>query len=166
MHSLYIEKGRIYVYYYQYPYPYFYYYSNQPRERLELKDYGPRPFVINIEEAANQNNNYRTTLWTGNNLQLTLMSIKVGGDIGLEVHPNLDQFIRIEEGDGIVLMGKSPNELNFVQKVSDDYIIIIPAGTYHNLINAGDEPIKLYSIYAPPQHPFGTIHKTKEEANH
>ncbi|HHU79974.1 MAG TPA: cupin domain-containing protein [Acholeplasmataceae bacterium] len=166
MHSLYIEKGRIYVYYYQYPYPYFYYYSNQPRERLELKDYGPRPFVINIEEAANQNNNYRTTLWTGNNLQLTLMSIKVGGDIGLEVHPNLDQFIRIEEGDGIVLMGKSPNELNFVQKVSDDYIIIIPAGTYHNLINTGDEPIKLYSIYAPPQHPFGTIHKTKEEANH
>jgi mannose-6-phosphate isomerase-like protein (cupin superfamily) len=154
------------VYYYQYPYPYFYYYSNQPRERLELKDYGPRPFVINIEEAANQNNNYRTTLWTGNNLQLTLMSIKVGGDIGLEVHPNLDQFIRIEEGDGIVLMGKSPNELNFVQKVSDDYIIIIPAGTYHNLINTGDEPIKLYSIYAPPQHPFGTIHKTKEEANH
>jgi mannose-6-phosphate isomerase-like protein (cupin superfamily) len=166
LHSLYIEKGRIYVYYYQYPYPYFYYYSNQPRERLELKDYGPRPFVINIEEAANQNNNYRTTLWTGNNLQLTLMSIKVGGDIGLEVHPNLDQFIRIEEGDGIVLMGKSPNELNFVQKVSDDYIIIIPAGTYHNLINTGDEPIKLYSIYAPPQHPFGTIHKTKEEANH
>lgn len=166
MHSLYIEKGRIYVYYYQYPYPYFYYYSNQPRERLELKDYGPRPFVINIKEAANQNNNYRTTLWTGNNLQLTLMSIKVGGDIGLEVHPNLDQFIRIEEGDGIVLMGKSPNELNFVQKVSDDYIIIIPAGTYHNLINTGDEPIKLYSIYAPPQHPFGTIHKTKEEANH
>ncbi|MGI6759682.1 MAG: cupin domain-containing protein [Bacilli bacterium] len=156
----------MYVYYYQYPYPYFYYYSNQPRERLELKDYGPRPFVINIEEAANQNNNYRTTLWTGNNLQLTLMSIKVGGDIGLEVHPNLDQFIRIEEGDGIVLMGKSPNELNFVQKVSDDYIIIIPAGTYHNLINTGDEPIKLYSIYAPPQHPFGTIHKTKEEANH
>ncbi len=154
------------MYYYQYPYPYFYYYSNQPRERLELKDYGPRPFVINIEEAANQNNNYRTTLWTGNNLQLTLMSIKVGGDIGLEVHPNLDQFIRIEEGDGIVLMGKSPNELNFVQKVSDDYIIIIPAGTYHNLINTGDEPIKLYSIYAPPQHPFGTIHKTKEEANH
>lgn len=154
------------MYYYQYPYPYFYYYSNQPRERLELKDYGPRPFVINIEEAANQNNNYRTTLWTGNNLQLTLMSIKVGGDIGLEVHPNLDQFIRIEEGDGIVLMGKSPNELNFVQKVSDDYIIIIPAGTYHNLINTGDEPIKLYSIYAPPQHPFGTIHKTKEEVNH
>lgn len=154
------------MYYYQYPYPYFYYYSNQPRERLELKDYGPRPFVINIEEAANQNNNYRTTLWTGNNLQLTLMSIKVGGDIGLEVHPNLDQFIRIEEGDGIVLMGKSPNELNFVQKVSDDYIIIIPAGTYHNLINTGDEPIKLYSIYAPPQHPFGIIHKTKEEANH
>lgn len=154
------------MYYYQYPYPYFYYYSNQPRERLELKDYGPRPFVINIKEAANQNNNYRTTLWTGNNLQLTLMSIKVGGDIGLEVHPNLDQFIRIEEGDGIVLMGKSPNELNFVQKVSDDYIIIIPAGTYHNLINTGDEPIKLYSIYAPPQHPFGTIHKTKEEANH
>ena len=82
------------------------------------------------------------------------------------MHPNLDQFIRIEEGDGIVLMGKSPNELNFVQKVSDDYIIIIPAGTYHNLINTGDEPIKLYSIYAPPQHPFGTIHKTKEEANH
>ena len=73
---------------------------------IVLKDYGPEPFVVNINEAAKQNNNFRTGLWTGNNLQVTLMSIKVGDDIGLEIHPNIDQFIRIEDGQGIVRMGK------------------------------------------------------------
>jgi len=70
-----------------------------------LKDYGPQPYVVDIAKATEQNNNYRTTLWTGNHLQLTLMSIKVGGDIGVEVHPVIDQFIRIEEGQGIAQMG-------------------------------------------------------------
>lgn len=131
---------------------------------IRLKDYGPEPFAFNIEEAAKQNDNYRTALWTGNHLQLTLMSIKVGGDIGLEVHPHLDQFIRIEEGQGIVKMGDRKDRLDFQKRVYDDFAFIIPAGKWHNLINTGNKPIKLYSIYAPPQHPYGTVHETKEDA--
>lgn len=92
------------------------------------------------------------------------MSIPVGGDIGLEIHPNIDQFLRIEEGQGLVKMGKEQSNLDFQRKVSDDYAIIIPAGTWHNVINTGNIPLKLYSIYAPPQHPKGTVHQTKTDA--
>jgi len=128
---------------------------------IVLKDYGPQPFVVNINEATKQNNNYRTGLWTGNNLQVTLMSIKVGDDIGLEVHPSVDQFIRIEDGKGIVKMGKSKDKLDFQANVSDDFAIMIPAGTWHNVINTGNKPLKVYSIYAPPQHPRGVVNVTK-----
>jgi len=128
---------------------------------IKLKDYGPEPFVVNIEEVTKQNNTYRTALWTGSHLQLTLMNINVGEDIGLEVHPNLDQFIRIEEGQGLVKMGNRKDRLDFQEKVYDDFAIIIPAGKWHNLINTGKKPLKLYSIYAPPQHPKGTVHDTK-----
>jgi predicted heme/steroid binding protein/mannose-6-phosphate isomerase-like protein (cupin superfamily) len=131
---------------------------------IQSKDSGPEPFVINIDEATKQNNTYRTALWTGSHLQLTLMSIKVGEDIGLEVHPNLDQFIRVEEGQGLVKMGDSKFNLDFQRDVYDDFAFIIPAGKWHNLINTGDTPIKLYSIYAPPQHPRGTVHVTKADA--
>jgi len=138
---------------------------------INLKDYGPDPFAVNIEKAAEQNNTFRTALWTGKHLQLTLMSINVGEDIGLEVHPNLDQFIRIEEGQGLVMMGDSKDNLDFQRRVREDYAFIIPAGKWHNLINTGNKPLKLYSIYAPPQHPHGTVHETKAiaqaaEANH
>ncbi len=129
-----------------------------------LKDYGPEPFVVNINEVTKQNDHFRTTLWTGTHLQLTLMSIDVGEDIGLEIHPELDQFIRIEEGQGLVQMGDRKDRLYFQQKVYDDFAFIIPAGKWHNLINTGCKPLKLYSIYAPPQHPFGTVHETKEIA--
>jgi mannose-6-phosphate isomerase-like protein (cupin superfamily) len=141
-------------------------YAKQPNANapIMLKDYGPEPFVVNIEEATKQNDNFRLALWTGSHLQLTLMSINVGEDIGLEIHPNLDQFLRIEEGQGLVKMGDSKDRLDFQQKVYDDYAFIIPAGKWHNLINTGNTPIKLYSIYAPPQHPFGTVHETKEDA--
>jgi mannose-6-phosphate isomerase-like protein (cupin superfamily) len=128
---------------------------------IELKDYGPQPFVVDIEAAARLNSNFRTALWTGEHLQLTLMSINVGEDIGLEVHPELDQFIRIEEGQGLVKMGDSRNNLDFQRRVYDDYAFIIPAGKWHNLINTGYKPLKLYSIYAPPQHPRGTVHETR-----
>jgi mannose-6-phosphate isomerase-like protein (cupin superfamily) len=97
------------------------------------------------------------------------MSIPVGEDIGLEIHPNVDQFLRIEEGQGLTLMGNSKNHLYFRQPVYDDSAIFIPAGTWHNLINTGNKPLKLYSIYAPPNHPWGTIHQTKaiaEAAEH
>lgn len=126
-----------------------------------LTDYGPGPFVVDIEEVTKQNNTFRTALWTGSHLQVTLMSINVGEDIGLEIHPTLDQFLRIEEGEGVVQMGDSKDRLDFKKKVSDDYAIMIPAGKWHNLTNTGNQPLKLYSIYAPPQHPYGTVHETK-----
>ncbi|MGI6086114.1 MAG: cupin domain-containing protein, partial [Acetivibrionales bacterium] len=79
--------------------------SNQYGNVIQMTDYGPAPFSINIEQATKQNTNFRTALWTGNHLQVTLMSINVGEDIGLENHPNLDQFIRIEQGQGLAVMG-------------------------------------------------------------
>ncbi|WP_433747361.1 cupin domain-containing protein [Falsibacillus pallidus] len=129
-----------------------------------LKDYGPNPFVVDINAATKQNNTYRTALWTGSHLQVTLMSIDVGGDIGLEIHPDVDQFLRIEQGQGFVQMGKNKNRLDFEANVADDYAIFIPAGTWHNVTNTGPAPLKLYSIYAPPNHPFGTVHVTKADA--
>ena len=131
---------------------------------VELKDYGGKPFVVDIERAAEQNQNYRTALWTGKHLQVTLMSIEPGGDIGLEVHPNVDQFIRIEQGHGLVQMGERKDRLDFERRVSEDDAIMIPAGTWHNVTNTGRVPLKLYSVYAPPEHPFGTVHRTKAEA--
>lgn len=130
------------------------------------KDQGPNPYVTNIHEAALRNNTFRTALWTGEHLQLTLMSIDVCDDIGLEIHPNVDQFLRIEQGQGLVMMGEDKNNLCYQQRVSKDYVIFIPAGTWHNLINTGNVPIKLYSIYAPPNHPHGTVHVTKEDDEH
>ncbi len=134
------------------------------RPSIELKDYGPTPFVVDIDDASTENNTFRTVLWTGNNLQVALMSIDVGDDIGLEVHETADQFIRIEEGQGLVKMGDSQNNLNFQNRFSDDYAIMIPAGTWHNIINTGNTPLKLYAIYAPPEHPANTVHNTKEDA--
>ncbi|THE10553.1 cupin domain-containing protein [Bacillus timonensis] len=141
-----------------------YHHTPMHREPIDFKDHGKRPYVININEASKLNNTYRTAIWTGNHLQVTLMSLHVGEDIGLEVHPNVDQFLRLEQGHGIVQMGKSKDHLNFVREVNEDSAIFIPAGTWHNVTNTGNIPLKLYSIYAPPNHPFGTVHRTKMEA--
>lgn len=155
------------------PINYFYNYNQHNRNLnfnhmnnlpMSLQDYGGQPFVVNIENASEQNANFRTALWTGQHLQVTLMSIDVGSDIGLEVHPNTDQFLRIEEGQGIVMMGKSRDKLDFQARVYDDFAIMVPAGMWHNIINTGNKPLKLYSIYAPPEHPYGTVHKTKRDA--
>lgn len=131
---------------------------------ITLQDYGTRPFVVNIDQATKRNNNYRTALWTGKHFQVTLMSINVGEDIGLEVHPTTDQFIRIEEGQGLVQMGDSRDHLDFQAMAYDDYAIMIPAGKWHNVTNTGSQPLKMYVIYAPPEHPFGTVHETKAMA--
>ena len=144
-------------------------YYNNPEQYLhcvnciDLKDHGPEPYVVNINEATKQNTNFRTALWTGKYLQLTLMSINPNEDVGLEIHYDVDQFIRIEDGQGYVLMGDSPDYMYFQERVYDDSVILLPAGKWHNLINIGCTPLKLYSIYAPPEHPHGTIHKTKED---
>lgn len=140
-------------------------YSDPSEHRqTHLRDQGEKPFVINIEKAAERNRTFRTAIWTGKHLQVTLMSINVGEDIGLEVHSNVDQFLRIEEGSGLVQMGNRKNNLYFRRRVSEDDAIMVPAGMWHNLTNTGDEPLKLYTIYAPPEHPFGTVHRTKADA--
>jgi len=131
-----------------------------------LKDYGKEPFVINIKNATLENKNFRTALWTGDHLQLTLMNIDVGESIGLEKHDDVDQFIRIEHGYGLVEMGDEKDNLNFKKKVYDDFAFIIPAGNWHNMTNIGNVPVKLYSIYAPPNHPKGTVNVDKLEDDH
>lgn len=130
----------------------------------DTTDRGPAPFVTNIEQATLANENYRTTLWTGNQMQLTLMTIQPGHDIGLEVHDDHDQFLRIEEGEATVYMGPAETALE-TQTATDDDAVFVPAGTWHNLVNTGDQPLKLYSIYAPAEHPHGTVHATKEDAD-
>jgi mannose-6-phosphate isomerase-like protein (cupin superfamily) len=130
---------------------------------MNIVDQGPEPIVTNIEQATLENTNYRTTLWTGKNLQVTLMSIQPGHDIGLEVHDTHDQFLRIEEGQATVYLGGTKENLD-VKQAADNDVVIVPAGTWHNLVNTGDVALKVYSIYAPPQHPHGTVHVTKEEA--
>ncbi|MFC5404847.1 cupin domain-containing protein [Cohnella soli] len=131
---------------------------------IVLQDYGPRPFVVDIDQATKQNTNFRTVLWTGNHLQVALMSINPGEDIGLEVHPKTDQFLRIEEGQGFVQMGGSKDKLDVQVTAHDGYAIMVPAGTWHNVTNTGNRPLKVYSIYAPPNHPHGTVHVTKADA--
>ena len=136
-----------------------------PEHYPKTSDFGPEPFVVNIACSTEKNLFYRRTLWTGSHLQLTLMCIPPCGEIGLEVHPDTDQFLRIEEGQGTVLMGSCKGQLNFQRSVCQDDAIFVPAGTWHNVVNTGKTPLKLYAIYAPPHHPHGTVHRTKEESD-
>lgn len=131
---------------------------------ITYEDYGPAPTIVNIENATLMNDTFRTALWTGKHLQLTLMSIPVGEDIGLEVHPNVDQFLRIEQGKGLTQLGNRKDNLYYEKQVGPNDAVIVPAGTWHNIKNIGNEPLKLYSIYAPPDHPHGTVHRTKADA--
>lgn len=132
---------------------------------LDLKDYGPQPYVINIEELTNDNDQFRIAKWTGKNMQMTVMAIPEGGEVGLEVHEDHDQFLRIESGEAKVVMGPAEDNLDQEWEAEDDWAIFVPAGTWHNIINDGDDPLKLYSIYAPPEHPAGTVHKDKAESD-
>lgn len=131
---------------------------------FDYKDHGKEKYIVNIEDYTKENENYRTTIWTGEKLQVTLMSIQPGDDIGLEVHKGIDQFLRIEEGTGLCQMGDAEDNLSFEQEVTDDDVILVPANTWHNVTNTGDQPLKIYSIYAGPDHVPGTIHKTHEDA--
>ncbi len=130
---------------------------------VEFRDFGAEPFVFNIEDYTVQNETYRTSIWTGTYMQMTVMTLQPGEDIGLELHTTTDQFLRVEEGNGIVMMGDSEDNLDFQKRVSDDIAIFIPAGKWHNLKNDSDKPLKLYSIYSPVEHPHSTIHATREE---
>ncbi|MGV8162485.1 MAG: cupin domain-containing protein [Candidatus Nanoarchaeia archaeon] len=119
-----------------------------------------KSYLGNIEKDTEKNNYFRKVLFTGKHEQLVLMSLKGGEDIGDEVHKKVDQFFRVERGEAKVIF----NEKNkFIAK--EGYAFIVPAGTFHNIINnSKTKPLKLYTIYSPPNHPSGTIHKTKKEA--
>ena len=130
-----------------------------------VRDAGPHPHVVNIERATLANDTFRTVVWTGSHLQLTVMSIEPGGEIGLEAHHDRDQFLRVESGQGRVQMGPAKDELTFDREVGDDWAILVPAGSWHNVTNIGQEPLKIYSLYGPPEHPPGTVHATKAEAD-
>lgn len=127
-------------------------------------DQGKKPYVIDMEKETVDNDTFRTTMWTGEKLQMTVMAIPVGGEIGLEVHEGIDQFLRIEAGNGLCQMGPSEDNLDFEAKVGDDDAIFVPAGMWHNVTNTGDEALKLYTIYAGPDHKPGTVHETAEDA--
>lgn len=135
-----------------------------PGGGMFLADYGPEPFAADLRKATLQNDAFRTALWTGDHLQLTLMRIEAGGEIGLENHPELDQFLWIERGRGLVKMGARKDSFSYQRQVSPGWCVIIPAGTWHNLVNTGCGPIQLFSLYAPPQHPKGTVQQTPEDA--
>ncbi len=128
-----------------------------------MTDHGPAPYVVNIEEATLSNDTFRTALWTGKHIQMTVMSIPVGGDVGLEQHHHEDQFLRVEQGRALVRMGPTASDVTFEQEVGDDWVILVPVGVWHNIINIGDEPLKLYSIYGPPHHEKGTVHQTQAD---
>ena len=130
----------------------------------QSRDY--QPYITDIAARTEKNDNYRTVLWTGARLQVTLMSIPAGGDIGLEMHGDTDQFIRIQQGRAVVRMGQTKDNLTFVKDAGPGYAVMIPQGTWHNIINTGQEPLKLYSIYAPPHHPRGTVQPTKPPSGH
>lgn len=127
-------------------------------------DYGLEPYVANIQQMAVENENFRIAIWTGKYLQMTLMSILPREEIGMEIHENLDQFVRVEQGMAFVEMKRKGKQRNFQQKMRQGDGVFIPAGTWHNIINIGEKELKLSSIYAPPNHPMGTIHPTKEDA--
>lgn len=115
-------------------------------------------YVTNIEQATLENEDYRRVLFTGPNTQLVLMTLKPGEEIGLETHEEHDQFVRVEAGSGKVRLNDDEHPL------SDGVSVVIPAGTRHNVINTSStEPLRLYTLYSPPEHPEGTVHRTKAE---
>lgn len=132
---------------------------------MSIPDIGPRPQAFDLETATIENPNYRTVAWSGKYLQVTLMSIPVGGDIGLEEHPDTDQFIRLDAGRGRAQMGPSKDELTFDQEVTDGWCVIVPAGSWHNVTNIGDAPMQVYTLYAPQHHQPGKVQATKAIAD-
>ncbi len=131
---------------------------------MTISDIGPAPQSFDLEGAVLQNTSYRAVAWSGRYLQLTLMSIPVGEDIGLEVHPETDQFLRLDGGRGRVQMGPAKDRLDFDREVEDGWAIFVPAGIWHNVTNVGDEPMQLYAVYAPVHHASGKVQATATAA--
>jgi mannose-6-phosphate isomerase-like protein (cupin superfamily) len=125
----------------------------------------PLIWAADIEELTEMNANFRKVLWTGKHSEVTIMSIPPGSEIGLEVHRTNDQFLCIEAGQGRVKAGRTKSRLTSTVNIEDDWGIVIPAGTWHNVINTGKVPLKLFTIYSPAEHARGTVHKTKAAAD-
>lgn len=135
--------------------------SNQSRHQTRMQSEAGRTlkgFVADIENLTDDNSNFRRVLYTGKNLQLVLMALKPGEQIGEEVHADGDQFFRVEEGNGEVQINGQPT------KIKGGDAVLVPAGARHNVINTGGQPLRLYTLYAPPQHRDGTVQATKVEA--
>lgn len=122
-------------------------------------------WVGDIEQDTLDNGFFRKVLFTGDRMQLTVMSLEPGEEVGLEMHDHLDQFLRIEQGTARVTFGRSEEQIDEEHDVEDDWAIIVPGGVWHNVINTGATQLKLYSLYGPPEHPADTVHRTKTEAD-
>jgi mannose-6-phosphate isomerase-like protein (cupin superfamily) len=115
-------------------------------------------YVDDIERATKGNDDFRRVLYTGAHLQLVLMTLQPGEAIGEETHEDRDQFFRVEDGEGEILIDGNRH------RIEDDFAVIVPAGARHNVINSGDGPLKLYTLYGPPEHRDGVVHRTKAQA--
>ena len=129
-------------------------------------DFGPYPYAAHIGYEAWQNENFRRAFWTGEQLQMTLMSLMPGEDIGVEMHSETDQIIRVEQGQAIAWMGRDRNRQDNQIHLFEGNALFIPAGTWHNVMNTGTGMLKLSSIYAPVQHERGTLQRTRKEAEY
>ena len=134
------------------------------KRKCHIVDEGENSLVVNMKRTAECNNAYRAALWTGKYLQAALMQINILDDIGLENHPESDQFIMVSSGIGIVSLGDRRDKMTIHQKVKSGDGIFIPAGKWHNISNIGKKPLKLISFYAPPHHPKGTNQPRKKDA--
>ena len=127
-------------------------------------DGGSSPYVVPMRSEVLRNDNFRATVWTGDYLQATVMSVPPGDEVGIEMHPDVDQFFYILLGRGDAMMGESMDSLTFESPLIAGDAVFVPAGTWHNIVNIGRTPLKFFSIYCPPQHPNGTVHTTRAEA--
>jgi mannose-6-phosphate isomerase-like protein (cupin superfamily) len=121
-------------------------------------------WIGDIEKVTLANGHFRKVVFTGEHTQLTVMRLRPGEEIGLEAHPHLDQFLRVEQGRGLLELGRSRDQIEESHQVGEDWAFIVPAGVWHNVTNVGDGDLRLYSLYSPPEHPHGTVHRTKQDA--
>ena len=138
--------------------------TTQPKcSSSAVRDRGNEPIVFDIQKEAFMTQDFRTALWTGGNLQLTVMTIPVDGEIGVEMHEGVDQLIGVVSGAGEVVFGNRESYFAPPLPLDSHSVVLVPAGTYHNVKNVGRTPLKLYSVYAPKVHKFGTVDKTNPE---
>ncbi len=136
--------------------------GDAPERNTDCSDeHGGEVYSLSVFRTACKNRSFRENVWTGDHLQLTVMSIDRGDDIGVEVHNDTDQYIRVESGCAVALVGTSADNLSQKYRLSSGDAIFIPACTWHNIVNSGRGTLKLSSIYAPPHHPRCTVQKNK-----